>query len=164
VSGAGALTEGRAASFDDATPYPSMDGHMASGVTLSGREYSGFIYCQPSVVIAIWTAKNPTPSKMVIGAKIVDAKNGWDTKLLEACDPIPRVLRINTPDLPCPNLGRNRQEKTGMARQACRHSPGAANIQRYGVGSVSCKRHICNYSSWVQHQSSKPAEPSAPAR
>ncbi|MFC3107637.1 RDD family protein [Undibacterium arcticum] len=50
---------------------------MASGVTLSGPANILVSYILPAVaVIAFWTAKHATPGKMVIGARIVDAKTG----------------------------------------------------------------------------------------
>jgi uncharacterized RDD family membrane protein YckC len=50
---------------------------MASGVTLTGPANILVSYILPAVaVIAFWSAKHATPGKMVIGAKIVDAKTG----------------------------------------------------------------------------------------
>src|SRR5437899_8562537 len=50
---------------------------MASGVTLTGTANILVSYILPAVaVIAFWSAKHATPGKMVIGAKIVDAKTG----------------------------------------------------------------------------------------
>jgi len=50
---------------------------LASGVTLSGPANILVSYILPAaVVIAFWQARQATPGKMAIGARIVDAKTG----------------------------------------------------------------------------------------
>ncbi|HWW08579.1 RDD family protein [Collimonas sp.] len=50
---------------------------LASGVTLSGPANILISYILPAaVVIAFWYARQATPGKMAIGARIVDAKTG----------------------------------------------------------------------------------------
>jgi uncharacterized RDD family membrane protein YckC len=50
---------------------------LADGVTITGPANFFISYLLPAiVVIAFWSAKDATPGKMAIGAKIVDAKTG----------------------------------------------------------------------------------------
>jgi uncharacterized RDD family membrane protein YckC len=50
---------------------------LAYGVTIEGPAYFLISYVLPAVaVIAFWSTKHATPGKMLIGAKIVDAKTG----------------------------------------------------------------------------------------
>jgi uncharacterized RDD family membrane protein YckC len=50
---------------------------LAEGVTLTGPANILISYILPAiVVIAFWSSKHATPGKMVIGARIVDARTG----------------------------------------------------------------------------------------
>jgi uncharacterized RDD family membrane protein YckC len=50
---------------------------LADGVTLTGPANILLSYVLPAiVVIAFWSSKHATPGKMVIGARIVDARTG----------------------------------------------------------------------------------------
>lgn len=55
---------------------------LADGVVLTGPANLFISYLLPAiVVIAFWSAKDATPGKMVIGARIVDAKTGGSPTL-----------------------------------------------------------------------------------
>jgi uncharacterized RDD family membrane protein YckC len=55
---------------------------LADGVTLSGPANILLSYVLPAiVVIAFWSSKHATPGKMVIRARIVDARTGAPPKL-----------------------------------------------------------------------------------
>ncbi|MEC5218436.1 putative RDD family membrane protein YckC [Actimicrobium sp. GrIS 1.19] len=50
---------------------------LASGVMLSGASNLLFSYLLPALIVLVfWSTKQATPGKMVIGARIVDAKTG----------------------------------------------------------------------------------------
>jgi uncharacterized RDD family membrane protein YckC len=50
---------------------------LAEGVSISGPANIIFSYVLPAVVvIAFWSSKHATPGKMLIGARIVDARTG----------------------------------------------------------------------------------------
>jgi uncharacterized RDD family membrane protein YckC len=55
---------------------------LASGITFTGPSYYLISYVLPAVaIIAFWSARHATPGKMLIGAKIVDARTGGPPSL-----------------------------------------------------------------------------------
>lgn len=57
---------------------------MAYGITFTGSANVLVSYILPAVaVIAFWSVKHATPGKMVIGARIVDAKTGGSPSFMQ---------------------------------------------------------------------------------